>query len=108
MLLTKALSAMNTDKIRVLESLIEDNGDKFGCFETIEPYINADRSPELDATATLKVLTDMAESGLIRTYLYRQEKDQFELNPHGKISKRSWFMATESGIQAYNKRLQAT
>ncbi len=95
---------MNKNVFHILESMIEDNQDRYVCYEIIEPYVNANIDKELADSDIVDILTKMQEQELIQHCV--SEDDKY-VPFDGDISMRhSWFCPTKKGEKAYNKQME--
>ena len=97
----------DTDVANVLRSLIEDNGDGYGCFETIEAYINANRESELDDASIMAVLSQMRAMGLVSSYHYSPDENGYDPAGKAPIDSKMWFRATQQGANEYDTKYSA-
>ena len=92
---------MNEDIQNILRSLIEDNENPEGCFGTIEPYVNANRSIELDYESILDLLTEMVSAGQVELLLYQPKNGQFRRAAGESANMNSWYRVTPLGERDY-------
>ncbi len=104
---TTLMNITESDIGTALRSLIEDSDDGFGCFETIEPYMNANRISELDDATVLNAFGEMRAIGSISVYHYVPDEDRYEMANAAAVNQSAWYRATEFGIKQYDQKYQS-